>query len=76
MVGKGIKFTVHPVPPEKSIKWTNPDGDGLYELTVKNTTEVTLNVPALLSVGDRILWNESIVILCQNKAQPVPGFEA
>jgi len=76
MVGKGIKFTVQPVPPEKSIKWTNPDGDGLYELAVKNTTKETLNVPALLTAGDRILWSESIVILCQNNAHPVPGFKA
>ena len=27
------------VPPERAIKWTNPDGDGLYKITVTNTSK-------------------------------------
>ena len=70
--GKDIEFTVKPVPPVEEIKWTNPDGDGLYEVTVTNKSSEKQVVPALLSDGKKILRNESIAILCQNKAQPAP----
>jgi hypothetical protein len=71
--GEGVQLTVAPVPPAKSIKWTNPDGDGEYRLTVLNTTDKLLRVPALLTDGKDILWDNSIVILCQDKAYPLPG---
>ena len=67
---QGVTFSVEPVPPVKEIKWTNPDGDGLYKLTVTNTSSQPRDVAALLTDGKKILWNESIVILCQKKAQP------
>lgn len=75
--GPDIRFEVKPVEPQKKIKWTNPDGDGLYELTVTNTSKEIKLVPALLSQTDRdgkqnILWNESVCILCQAKIYPVP----
>jgi len=73
LAGEGVKFSVARVPPKTEIKWTNPDGDGLYEITVRNTTEKPITVPALLSDGHKILWNESLVILCQNKAYRVPA---
>lgn len=73
LAGKGLRFEVSPVPPKKKIKWTNPDGDGQYNVTVSNTTKQPLTVPALLSDGKKILWNESLVVLCQDKAQPAPG---
>lgn len=72
LAGAGVSFTVTPVPPKKKIKWTNPDGDGLYEIKVKNTTDKAVTVPALLSAGGRILWNESIVILSQGKTYTAP----
>jgi hypothetical protein len=73
MAGPGIQFAVEKVPPAKEIKWTNPDGDGEYRLTVKNTTDQPISVPALLTDGEHILWEESIVILCQGKAYGCPG---
>lgn len=73
MAGPGIRFSVEPVPPAKEIKWTNPDGDGEYKITVTNTSEQPLRVPALMTDGERILWEESLVILCQDKAYPCPG---
>jgi hypothetical protein len=76
MAGKKVKFTVKPVPPVKEIKWTNPDGDGLYEVTVTNPTKKDLLVYALLRDGDKILWNESIAMMCDKakpKVQPAPG---
>src|SRR5262249_25938618 len=44
-----------------------------YRVTVKNVTDKSVTVPALLRAGDKILWDESLVILCQGKAYPVPG---
>jgi hypothetical protein len=74
--GPQIRLDIEPVRPAKDIKWRNPDGDGEYEVTVTNTTDKTIQVPALLALGDRILWSESLVILCQDKAYTVPGAES
>jgi len=71
--GSGVTLKVEPVAPPKRIKWTNPDGDGEYRIIVTNATDKALGVPALLSLGGKILWNESLVILCQGKARPAPG---
>jgi len=73
LAGKGVTLTAEPVPPAKAIKWTNPDGDGEYEITVANPTDKPVVVPALLSQGGRVLWQESLVILCQSKAYACPG---
>ena len=72
LAGAGVKVTVAPVPPPEKIKWTNPDGDGEYEVTVENATGKPLTVPALLTDGKEILWNESLVILCQGKTYTAP----
>ncbi|NQU20203.1 MAG: hypothetical protein HQ567_02900 [Candidatus Nealsonbacteria bacterium] len=73
MAGGDVTFKVEKVPPEKDIKWTNPDGDGEYKITVTNATDKPIAVPALLSDGDKILWQESLAILCQGKAYVCPG---
>lgn len=73
LAGEGVKLKVEQVPPPIRIKWTNPDGDGKYRITVANTTGKPLAVPALLSDGTKILWNESLVVICQGKARPAPG---
>jgi hypothetical protein len=69
----GIEFKVEKVPPAKDIQWTNPDGDGEYKITVTNPTDKPLVVPALLSADGKVLWDESLVILCQQKAYMCPG---
>ncbi len=71
--GKGVAFKVEKVPPPKAIKWTNPDGDGEYKITVTNTSKKAVKVRALLSDKTGILWKESLVVICQDKARPVPG---
>jgi RNA polymerase sigma factor (sigma-70 family) len=71
-VGPGVEFTAEPVPP-KVVKPGNPDGDGEYRITVKNVTDKPATIPALLSQGKEILWDESLVILCQNKVYTIPG---
>ena len=72
LVGKGITLTCEPVPPAKAVKWSNPDGDGEFTITVTNTNGVAVDVPALISDEDEILWNESLVVLCQGTARPAP----
>lgn len=69
----GVEFKVEKVPPKKEIQWTNPDGDGEYKITVTNPTDKPLVVPALLSADGNVLWDESLVILCQKKAYVCPG---
>ena len=73
--GNSVAFTVAKVPPAKEIKWTNPDGDGQYKIIVTNTTKQTVEVPALLTGDDgkTILWDQSIVILCQGKTYTIAG---
>lgn len=73
LAGKGVTLTAGPVPPPKAIKWTNPDGDGEYEITIANPTDKPVVVPALLSQDGRVLWEESLVILCQGQAYACPG---
>jgi len=72
MAGAAL-LEIEPVPPVESIKWTNPDGDGLYKVTVSNPTDQPIKVSALLTDGDNILWNESLLILCQDKYYTIPG---
>jgi RNA polymerase sigma factor (sigma-70 family) len=72
-VGEGVEFTAEPVPPKAEVKYGNPDGDGEYRITVKNVTGKPVTIPALLSDGKEILWDESLVILCQEKVYAIPG---
>ncbi len=73
MAGSDVAFKVEKVPPAKVIKFTNPDGDGQYKITVSNTTKNPVTIPALRTYGKRILWKESMVVLCQGKPYTVPG---
>lgn len=73
LAGPGVNLEVEPVPPAKKIKWTNPDGDGQYKITVTNTTDRPIKVRPLISDGRKILWKQSLVILCQDKVYLVPG---
>jgi hypothetical protein len=71
--GSGASFKVEKVPPDREIKWTNPDGDGDYKITVENLTQEPVIIPALRRIGSKILWRESLAILCQDKPYPAPG---
>ena len=73
LAGAEVALTVNAVPPVKAIQWTNPDGDGEYKITITNKSDKPVEVPALLTDGKDILWNESIVIECQGKSYVVPG---
>ena len=73
LAGPTVAWTVEPVPPTKSIQWTNPDGDGEYKITLTNPTDQPVSVPALLTQDGKALWRESLVILCQDHAYTCPG---
>ncbi len=73
LAGSAVQFAVAKVPPTKAIKWTNPDGDGQYKIIVTNPTDKPVTIDALRQSGKRILWKESLVILCQGKPYTVPG---
>ena len=72
-VGDEVEFSVEKVPPAKEIKFQNPDGDGEYKITLRNPTRKAVKIPALFSDGQKVLWDESVVIVCQGKAYPAPG---
>jgi hypothetical protein len=73
LLGDGIRFSVAPVPAAVKMKFGNPDGDGEFQMIVKNETEQEREVPALLTDGKEIKWNECVVIRCQDKNYPIPG---
>jgi hypothetical protein len=73
LCGPGLKLTVEPVPPKVEKKFVNPDGDGEYTITLTNTSGEELTIPALLSQGDKVLWDESLVLIAQNKVYPAPA---
>ena len=76
MAGPSVTLQVEHAPPAKDIQWTNPDGDGDYIVTVTNTSDKPVTVPALLSDDRGIVWENSLVILCQRKPYVCPGFIA
>jgi hypothetical protein len=73
LAGGAVNYKVEKMPPTKAIKWTNPDGDGQYKITVTNPTDKPVKIDALRQAGKRILWKESLAILCQGKPYTVPG---
>ena len=69
----GVTFEVKPVPPETEIEWTNPDGDGDYEITLTNTTEQPVTLQALPARDGTPLWAEAVILQIQHRAYPAPG---
>ncbi|MSR66804.1 MAG: hypothetical protein EXS24_05470 [Pedosphaera sp.] len=73
MAGESASFKVEKVAPKVAVEFTNPDGDGEYQITVGNPTEKPITLEALRTNGKNILWKESLVILCQENAYLIPG---
>jgi hypothetical protein len=73
LVGDGVKFTVEKVAPVKEIQFRNPDGDGEYKITIENPTKKAVTIPALFTDGKKVLWDESVLIVCQGKTYVAPG---
>ncbi len=73
LAGEGVILKVAPKDPPKKIKWTNPDGDGIYIVTVSNISDKPITVSALLGSDGKAAIAESIAMRVQGKAYPVPG---
>ncbi len=76
LAGKGIVLKAEPVPPAVEVQWSNPDGDGQYRISVTNSSDKAVDVPALLSDETGILWTQSLLVFCQGKAQALPDAAA
>jgi hypothetical protein len=74
LLGKAVTLKVVKKPPAQAIKWTNPDGDGEYELTVTNTSKKPVQVQALRVDRDgQVLWNDCVKTFCNGKLYPLPA---
>ena len=72
--GEGVTFKVESLPPAVKIKWRNEYGDGIFKITVTNTTKKPVEVPALLAdESGKILWAKSLVILHRGKSHLLPA---
>ena len=52
---------------------SNRDGDGEMKITVSNFTEEPLIIPALRRTDERILWEESLVVLINGQGFRAPS---
>ena len=74
LLGKAVTLKVVKKPPAQAIKWTNPDGDGEYDLTVTNTSKKPVQVQALRVDRDgQVLWNDCVKTFCNGKLYPLPA---
>ncbi len=70
MAGADIEFTVEQVPAANPQKFKNDMyGDGSFKLTVKNTSNKEVEVPALLTDGKTIFWADSVVVIDKNTSR-------
>ncbi|CAF0940084.1 unnamed protein product [Adineta ricciae] len=60
-----ISFSCEPVKSTHTKQYQNPDGDGVFKLTVTNNSNQPVEVSALLrdSRSKKILWEESIFVI-------------
>ena len=63
LAGTGVTLTVAPVMPKKVQRFRNPQGDGAFKVTVTNSGETAVDVPALLTDGATILWADSLYLI-------------
>ncbi len=65
--GDAVAMTVEQVIPEKVQEFRNPFGNGQFKVTVKNTSDKPIEVPALLTDGKTIFWSDSMLVMYQNQ---------
>lgn len=69
---EGVTFEVEQIIPEDARQYVNTYGDGKFKITLKNTTDKKLQVPAVLAIQNDpnlVLVDESLVVL--HKGKPV-----
>ncbi|MBY0458813.1 MAG: hypothetical protein K2V38_15860, partial [Gemmataceae bacterium] len=68
MAGEAVEFTVEQVPAKNPVKFQNDMfGDGQFKLTVKNTSDKAIEVPALLTDGKTVFWADSVVVVVNDQ---------
>ncbi len=75
LAGKGLVLEAKPVPPVKEVQFSNPDGDGEYTITITNTTDKPVDVPALLSDEGGVRWDQCLLIGCQGRFRPATAVQ-
>ena len=84
-----ITIALDPVIRGKTHRYRNPDGDGIFKVTIANPTDKPLVIPALLCTpakdGSTVypgkgpdskpspLWHQSLLIFVRDKAFPMSG---
>jgi hypothetical protein len=71
--GETIELTSAQVPPVEIHKYENAFGDGQFTLTVTNRSNEPVEIPALRTDGQTILWADSIVVLSGSLFYWLPG---
>jgi hypothetical protein len=71
--GDGIEITSEQVLPEKRHEFRNPHGDGKFKIVVTNRSDRPVTVPALLTDGTTICWEDSLVVLWAGRSFVLPG---
>jgi hypothetical protein len=73
VLNPNVTMKVEPIiDPAKQIKWTNPDGDGEFRITLTNSADGRV-LSGLFQVDGEVQWDQSLLILCQGKAHVLPG---
>ncbi|MCC5828037.1 MAG: hypothetical protein JJU36_01190 [Phycisphaeraceae bacterium] len=75
IAGDELKLTIKPVEPKESIQWTNPDGDGEFDIILSNPTDKPITVPAVLTREGVPIWGHSLVILAGGDPYTMPDAE-
>lgn len=73
MAAEGVEIKSEQVLPEKRHEFRNPFGDGQFKITVTNRSDKPVTVPALLTDGKTIFWEDSLVVLWAGKSFVLPG---
>ncbi|UJR37564.1 hypothetical protein I4U23_030265 [Adineta vaga] len=70
-----ISFSCEPVKALQTKEYQNPDGDGVFQLTVTNKSNRPVEIPALLRDirSKKILWEESIFVITDAGNHFFPG---
>lgn len=63
----GVVFTVEQIKSKNEKKYQNPYGDGLFKVTLENTTHDTVKIPAVLNEDGSINWEKSVSIICEDR---------
>lgn len=74
LVGDAIEFTVEQIPAKDPQKFRNDMyGDGQFKVTLKNTSDKEVEVPALLTDGKTIFWADSLFVMVKDRPHLLVG---